>query len=367
MQPITIADVEATMSALVALPSTSGAEDRVRDYLINHIRYEGSHATVDRCGNLIVSIPGTPGREHKVPLLYNAHMDRVPPGQACHPKVIDGIMYGDGQTNLGADDAAGMTIISLAITALAERGLPHDPLLLLFTVQEEVGLKGAQAFDPAPWGVKEGIVFDNAGEPGAVVVRGSAYIAFDAVIHGHGGHPGKDLTGTTSAIEIFRHLRLPAGIQDEGATRLNLGLVHGGTARNQIPDELVVRGEVRTLLEAEGQERWKQHIQSAFQDAAASLGGTVDIAFDPHGAAYAVDVQEPLVQLYRQAWEHRHHAFQTMSTFVGSDANALREHIQVFTVSTGAMHEHTRDECIALHPLAEMAEAAVWIACSDRG
>ncbi len=354
--------VTATMTELVGLPSTSHYEDAVRDHLRERLSRAGYMTTTDAAGNLIVQVPGTAGREQEPPLLFNAHMDRVPPGLVCAPRVQDGVMYGDGATNLGADDCAGLTIILLAVEILHERALAHGPLVLLFTVGEEVGLLGARAFDPAPWGVREGIVFDNAGDAGAVVTRGAAYLAFDVVLRGRSGHPGKDLAGTASTVAMLLNLDLPLGSLDDGATRLSIGQVNGGTARNAIPDELTVRGELRTLLGPAGEAQWVARITSAFQAAAASGGGTAAISFDPHGSAYAVAEQEPLVRALRQAWEAQGQPYTTMATFVGSDANALRDRLRIFTVSTGATDEHTLAEHIALAPLVDLIEATVAVA-----
>jgi tripeptide aminopeptidase len=359
---ITMQRVQATMRELVGIPSRSHQEDLVRNFLEKRLARSGFVTTHDVSGNLIVQIPGTADKDQAIPLMYNAHMDRVPPGLGCQPIVRRGRMRGDGKTNLGADDAAGITIILLAVEALVERQMPHNPLVLLFTVAEEVGLLGARAFDPTPWKIRDGIVFDNAGEPGVVVTQGAAYIAFDAILRGKSGHPGKDLTGTASAIDMFRNLHLPSGIHDQGATRLSLGMVAGGTARNAIAAELSVQGELRTLLDAEGQEKWIARIRAAFAEAAQSLGGVAEVTFDAHGASYAIDEQEPLLLLYRKAWEARGQTFQVMPTFVGSDANALRQRLRVFTVSTGASNEHTLDENIELAPLVDMAEAAVMVA-----
>jgi tripeptide aminopeptidase len=351
--------VQETLTELVGLPSTSHHEDAVRDALRQRMIAAGFAPTDDASGNLIVPVPGSPGSENAAPLLLNAHMDRVPPGLACAPVVRAGEMFGDGQTNLGADDAAGITIILLALDLLRERDVAHGPLVLLFTVAEEVGLLGARAFDPAPWHVHEGIIFDNAGEPGAVVTRGAAYHAFDATLRGRSGHPGKDLAHTASAIAMFQHLNLPLGIHDDGATRLSIGQINGGTARNAIPAEVRVQGELRTLLDDAGQARWLDSIRTAFDQAASTQGGTAEVVFDPHGASYQVDEGEPLVHAWRQAWEARGLPFRTMSTFVGSDANALRDRLRVFTVSTGAQDEHTLAEHIALAPLVDMIEATV--------
>jgi tripeptide aminopeptidase len=271
-------------------------------------------------------------------------------------------MYGDGNTNLGADDAAGITIILLAIRALKERGLAHNPIILLFTVQEEIGLKGAQAFDPARWGVKDGIVFDNAGESGYIIVRGSAYIAFDVTIKGRGGHPGKDLAGTQNALEIFKKVPLELGVYDDQQTRLSIGIVKGEGTRNQILETLHISGELRTLLDQQGQEAWKARIFAAFHDTAKAMGGTAEVEFDPHGSSYTVDLNDPFLQMYRRCYEERGRKFIAMDTFVGSDTNALRSRMNIFTVSTGARNEHTFEEFIALHPLVEIAETAVAVA-----
>jgi tripeptide aminopeptidase len=271
----------------------------------------------------------------------------------------DGILRSDGATNLGADDSAGLAIILHTVEALRARGLAHPPLLLLFTVGEEVGLVGAKAFDPAPWGCQEGIVFDNAGEPGAVVTRAATYIAFDVLLRGTTGHPGKTLAGTASAIEMFRRAAYPVGALEGDTTRVSIGQIEGGTARNAIPAELRALGEARTLLEGPTRAALLARIEGAFSEAARALGGSAEVTFDPHCDGYAVDPDEPLLAAYLAAWAARGHTPETITTFIGSDASALRTHTRVFTVSTGAMNEHTPEEWIALAPLAELVEATV--------
>src|SRR5205807_9260734 len=127
------------------------------------------------------------------------------------PVLRDGILYSDGTTNLGADDAAGITIILEVLARLVEQPLPHPPIVAVFTVQEEAGLCGATKFDPEPYHVTNGIVFDNAFEAGVVVSKGAAYEAFDVQISGRTGHPGKDLAQTVYAIEILHDSYNPYG------------------------------------------------------------------------------------------------------------------------------------------------------------
>jgi tripeptide aminopeptidase len=352
--------ITATLMALAGIPSVSGAEEGVREYVRGRLEHTGLAATVDAASNLICRVPGVPDeRDGEVPLLLNAHMDRVPPGKAHMPVLRDGILRSDGTTNLGADDGAGIAVILHAVEELRARGLPHPPLLLLFTVREEVGLVGAKAFDPAPWGAHEGVVFDNAGEAGVVVTRAATYIAFDVTLHGSGGHPGKRIEGTASAIEMFRRARYPHGALDGDTTRVSIGRIEGGTARNAVPREVQVLGEARTLLEGTARAELLAGIGRAFVEAAEALGGSAEIRFDAHCDGYEVDSDEPLLRAYAAAAERRGQPFQTMTTFIGSDASALRPLTRVFTVSTGAMDEHTADEWIALAPLAELTETAL--------
>ncbi len=352
--------ITATMLELAGIPSVSGHEEQVRGYVRERLRVLGLSAEEDRAGNLIARVPGVPSeRDAEPPLLLNAHMDRVPPGAAHTPVLENGILRSDGKTNLGADDSAGIAILLHTVEELAGRRLPHPPLLLVFTTGEEVGLTGAKAFDPTPWGAREGIVFDNVDEPGVVVERAATYIAFDVLLQGSGGHPGKRLEGTTSAIEIFHQARYPVGVLDEGQTRVSIGRIEGGTARNAVPERTIVLGEVRTLLGTADRLDLLDRIERAFVESARVLGGNAEVTFDPHCDGYEVDPDEPLLRAFAATLAARGHPFRTTTTFIGSDASALRQHARVFTVSTGAMNEHTTQEWIALPPLADLTETAV--------
>jgi tripeptide aminopeptidase len=355
------ARITQTLVELAGVPSVSGDEGRVRDYIRDRLEQRmGCSTQTDAAGNLIVRIPSTPiTRDAEPPLLLNAHMDRVPPGKGHTPIVAHGILRSDGTTNLGADDSAGIAILLHVAEELHWRNLDHPPLLLLFTTGEEIGLTGAKAFDPEPWGAREGIVFDNAGEAGEVVTRAATYIAFDVVLRGTGGHPGKRLEGTASAIEMFHRAKYPAGALDGDTTRVSIGRIEGGSARNAVPQELRVVGEARTLLEGADRERLLQRIERAFSESAQALGGSAEVTFDPHCDGYMVDPDEPLLHAYAQVLERHGEPLHTITTFIGSDASALRTHARIFTISTGAMDEHTTAEWIALAPLTRLTERAI--------
>src|SRR5438270_3547597 len=140
-----------TLIELVGIPSTSGQEEHIRNYLEQRLAAPGFTTQVDAMGNLVTTLAG----EGK-PLLLNAHMDRVPPGLGQQPILRDGILYSDGTTNLGADDAAGIAIILEVLTNIKQQQLPHPPIVAVFTVQEEVGMCGVNTFDPVPYNVTDG-------------------------------------------------------------------------------------------------------------------------------------------------------------------------------------------------------------------
>src|SRR6266536_3568596 len=328
-----------TLVELLHIPSTSGHEENIRAYLTQYLSSLGLSTQVDANGNLITTLPG-----EGTPLLLNAHMDRVPPGLGHQPILRDGILYSDGTTNLGADDAAGIAIILEVVRRTVQQQLPHPPLVLLFTVQEEAGLCGASGFESATWHVADGIVFDNAYEAGIVVSRGAAYEAFDVKITGRTGHPGKDLAQTVHAIEIFRAANYPHGSLDNDRTRINVGRIRGGSARNAIPATVTIEGELRSFERLEVRQQYKQDIQNAFEQAAQRFGGHAAVSFKTHSNGYEISPDEALLQTYRTALAQRGATLQMKPTFIGSDTSGFRPEIKVFTISTGVVNEHSVEE-----------------------
>lgn len=343
---------------IIQLPSTSGHEEHVHGYLERQLQTLGFSTRTDSMGNLIATLDGTGAA-----LLLNAHMDRVAPGLGHTPVLRDGVLYSDGTTNLGADDAAGIVIILEIVRRLNEQQLPHPPLVLVFTVQEETGLCGSNSRDLAhfltnlDFQVQDGIVFDNAFEAGVVVSAGAAYKGFTVDIKGCSGHPGKDLTHTVNAIEIFHASPYLHGSLHNDQTRINLGLINGGYARNAVADTVHIEGELRSFESSETIEHYCHALRNAFAQTATRMGGTATITFSTHAEGYQISLDEPLVQTYRAVLEQRGAQLRTRPTFIGSDTSGFRRNnIRVFTLSTGVFNEHTKEEYVALAPLEQIVQ-----------
>ena len=184
-------------------------------------------------------------------------------------------------------------------------------------------------------------MFDNAFEAGVVVSKGAAYEAFDIRITGHTGHPGKDLSQTVDAIEIFRATDYPHGSLANDQTRILFSRVTGGSARNAIPASLFIEGEVRSYEAPEVRERYLQDIRAAFEKTAQQYGGQVEMTMNPHSKGYALDENEPLLATYREVLAQRGETLQLRPTFIGSDTSGFRPAVRAFTLSTGVVNEHS--------------------------
>lgn len=135
---------------ITKVPRPSCHEEQIREYLLEFARKHNIKAKSDAVGNVVMSKPATPGHENAPTVVLQAHMDMVAEknGDVKHDFMKDPIeTYVDGEwvkakgTTLGADNGIGMAA-SLAV--MIDDTLEHGPVEALFTVNEEIGLEGAQ-------------------------------------------------------------------------------------------------------------------------------------------------------------------------------------------------------------------------------
>ncbi len=135
------------------IPRGSTKEGQIIAFCQEFAQKRNLECEVDQRGNVFMRVPATKGYENEPPVLLQAHLDMV---WVKNPDVEfdfetqpiplirrDNWLVGDG-TTLGADNGVGVaTMLALA----DEQDIPHPPLELLFTVEEEIGLKGIRDFD----------------------------------------------------------------------------------------------------------------------------------------------------------------------------------------------------------------------------
>jgi tripeptide aminopeptidase len=123
---------------------------------------------------------------------------------------------------------------------------PHGGIELLFTPKEEVGLRGAAAFDHERLHARVGYVYDHAGPVGEVILGAPYQTKIDVAFHGRAAHSGmypeEGRSAIAAAARAISDLRL--GRLDEETTA-NVGQIAGGTARNIVPERCTFWAEAR--------------------------------------------------------------------------------------------------------------------------
>lgn len=135
---------------ITKVPRPSCHEEQIRAYLLDFAKKHGIAVKTDNTGNVVMSKPATPGHENAPGIILQAHMDMVceKNSDVNHDFMKDPIeTYVDGDwvkargTTLGADNGIG---VAGALAAMVDDSLEHGPLEALFTINEEIGLEGAQ-------------------------------------------------------------------------------------------------------------------------------------------------------------------------------------------------------------------------------
>lgn len=140
--------------ALSAIPHGSGHTEQIADYCLSIAAEHGLRGWKDAYGNVMICKPGTAGREQCAPVVLQGHLDMVCeslPERAIDMEreaiclMTDGAwVWADG-TTLGGDDGIA---VAYALALLTADDIPHPPLEVLLTSDEEVGLRGARELNP---------------------------------------------------------------------------------------------------------------------------------------------------------------------------------------------------------------------------
>jgi dipeptidase D len=241
--------------AILTIPRGSKEEDEMRAFVIGVAQRNDLKHRVDATGNVVVTKPGTAGREDAPATILQAHLDMVNEKNsdvdfdfatdAIKPVMSGEYLTADG-TTLGSDNGIGVAAM-LAIMEATE--LVHGPLELLFTIDEETGLTGAMGLDASLFSAKRLINLDSE-EEGTLTVgcAGGAdtdvTLTLDAVpppggashrvrLFGlNGGHSGVDIhMQRGNAVQLLARMLHAAALPGL------LADIQGGNKHNAIPRE----------------------------------------------------------------------------------------------------------------------------------
>ena len=138
---------------ICAIPHGSRNTKAISDYLVDFAKARNLRYIQDDVNNVIIFQDGTCGYEDHEPVILQGHMDMVCEKDAsCTLNMeTDGLdVMHDGSyvfakgTTLGADNGIA---VAYALALLDDPTIPHPPLEIVITVDEEIGLLGAAAID----------------------------------------------------------------------------------------------------------------------------------------------------------------------------------------------------------------------------
>ena len=138
------------------IPHGSGNTKQISDYCVDFAQKRGLRYIQDSSNNVIIFKDGTAGYEKSVPVMIQGHLDMVcekTPDSTINFErdglalnVSDGMVSAVG-TTLGGDDGIA---VAMALAVLNADNIPHPPLEVVLTVDEEIGMLGAARLDCSP-------------------------------------------------------------------------------------------------------------------------------------------------------------------------------------------------------------------------
>ena len=360
-----LSEVAELFLELARVPSPSGQERAVADQVVDYLRALALPVDEDDAGTRIDSTIGNllcriePSGEG-APLFFCAHLDTVPPQGPSEPVIEDGVVRNRGGTILGADNKAAVAAMLEATRRIVAENRPHGGIELLFTPKEEVGLRGAEAFDQERLHARLGYVYDHAGPIGEVILGAPYQVKLDASFRGRAAHSGmypeEGRSAIAAAARAIADLRL--GRLDEETTA-NVGEIHGGTARNIVPERCSFAAEARCHDERKLGELVQEMLET-ITFAAQVSDCDVETAYDPSARGYRFKRDDEAVRLAAAALERTGFQPPYGLSGGGADANVFHERgLQCLNLANGMTDIHTPDERIAVADLDRMVDVTL--------
>lgn len=257
---------------LCSIPHGSRNTKKISDYCMAFAKEHELEAYQDELNNVIIIKEATEGYENTDPIIIQGHLDMV--CEKTQESTIDFEKDGleletDGKylwakgTTLGGDDGIA---VAYALAILDSDDIPHPRVEAVFTVDEEIGLLGAQGIDLSPLKGKRLLNIDSEQEgtvltscAGGLTLESSiplereekSGVEYEIVLTGMvGGHSGAEIDKGQGNSNV-----LMGRILHTASTQMQIGVLsaEGGSKDNAIPRHTVatvlVAAEDSTKLE----------------------------------------------------------------------------------------------------------------------
>ncbi|EFY84263.1 acetylornithine deacetylase [Metarhizium acridum CQMa 102] len=253
---------------LVSIPSISGNENAVGNFLVDYLAARGYHADLQP----VAARDGTPQdkqrfnvlawKGERVPsarVVVSSHIDVVPPHipYSISPGEITPETMIKGRGSVDAKGSVASMIVALEQLHASKVIAHQDQVMLLFVVGEEVAGDGMATFSDSLSKMKEPPKFDAVifGEPteNRLACGHKGGLFCDITARGVPGHSGYPWLGKSANELMVRALAriLDADLGSSelfGNTTFNIGRFDGGVAANVIPEKAVVKFAARVAI-----------------------------------------------------------------------------------------------------------------------
>ncbi len=342
-----------TFIELVQIDSPSGEEQKFAQFLAEKLTKIGGTVQFDTTGNLIAKFAGA-----GEPFILNAHMDTVEPGRGIKPIIKGDTIISDGTTIVGGDDKSGITVILETLTSLREDKKTHNPIEVVLTIDEEEGMVGSKNLDYSLLSAKQGLTLDEEGSIANIDISSPGYVFVDAIITGRASHAGvepeKGISAIKIASEIISQLRL--GRIDEETTA-NIGLIHGGSVRNSIPETVEFHGEIRSRNKT----MLKNHMHH-FQQVCDTVmqkypKASIDLSINLAVEGYVFQTDSPLLEKVEKILSEMNLKPNFKHSGGLTDVNNFhKKGIQAVAVGAGCYTPHTTREHVSIPEMLQAAQ-----------
>nr|WP_320133157.1 M20/M25/M40 family metallo-hydrolase [uncultured Holophaga sp.] len=323
----------ALLESLVSIPSISGEEGPIADYLFKLLSVEGFK--VQRHGHSLWFEVG----QGFPRLLYVSHLDTVPPCDGWTTNPWTPRWEGSKLHALGANDAKGC----VATMLLTAHGLAEDPsfqgtAVFALTSEEETDGRGIRELLPLLLPLDAAVVCEPTGLQVCIAQRGELVLRCRAKgASAHVGHAHEGINAITMAARDMGRLEAMSFDPHEvlGETRPVVTQVSGGRAHNQVPDRCDFYVALRTT----------PNLQVA--DVVARISGELESEVGIHYDNYLPQATRPDQPIVQAALEASGHS-EGIGSHTASDWAFLRNIPAVKTGPGDTHRSHRPDEWLTL-------------------
>jgi tripeptide aminopeptidase len=268
------------------------------------------------------------------------------------------LVSSDGTTLLGADDKAGVAEIMTAVAYLLRHPeVPHGPIRIAFTPDEEIG-RGVEHFDVEAFGAEVAYTLDgsNAGE-----IQDETFSALEARVRftGRAVHPGWAKGIMVNAIRLAADFvsRLPAERAPE-TTEERQGFIHPTRVAGDAESV-----EVRLILRAFDEEELDAYAELVRSTADEVGGAEVTLRRQYSNMKRHLDAMPKAVALAEEAVRRAGLEPIRNSIRGGTDGSQLSElGLPTPNIFTGHQQAHSQREWVCVADLGSAAETIVHLA-----